>query len=123
MTRKFLQFKWGSFRVNSTNFLTLSSSTTLKKLTVWPSVMDSFYYPRVIIFVLLNEWQKYCGTVEKELVWIHFCWVSKSVRLLIVARFESENGHVGQVAAKNNLHHCKEHGAKTLVSFVLHQKL
>jgi len=23
--------------------------------------------------------------------------------------FESENGHVGQVAAKNNLHHCKEH--------------
>jgi len=24
-------------------------------------------------------------------------------------KFESENGHVGQVVAKNNLHHCKEH--------------
>jgi len=63
---------------------------THKKFNVWLSVMDSFYYPRVIIFTLLTKWQKYYGIVEKELVcsdWIHFCWVSKFVRLLIVARF------------------------------------
>ena len=63
---------------------------TLKKFNVWPSVMDSFYYPKVRIFIVLTEWQKYDGTVQKVLVfsdWIHVCWLSKSVRLLTVARF------------------------------------
>jgi len=53
--------------------------------------MECFYYPRVIVFIQLTEWHKYYGIVQKELLcsdWIHFCWVSKSVRLLIVARFQ-----------------------------------
>ena len=52
---------------------------TLKMFNVWPFVIDSFYYPRVIIFILLTEWQKYYGIVQKVLVFsdcIHVCWLS-----------------------------------------------
>jgi len=85
---------------------------TLKKVQCLALCNGLFYYPRVIICILLTEWQNYYGIVQKVLVcsdWIHFCWVSKSVRLLTVARFRVWKWPCGQTAAKNNWHHCKEH--------------
>jgi len=73
--------------------------------------MDSSYYHRVIICILLSG----TSAVEqhkKNYYVVTGCISAGSQNLSncsLLQDFESENGQAQQVVAKNNLYHCKEH--------------